>query len=153
MSLPFAFAFYQMRRSVVRLAVLLATVGIVMFEIVFTQSRGGQLTFAAVLGAYFVEKFGWKRGVLVGAVLAGPILLWGGRSDESADDSTMERLGCACAGIKMLMAEPIRGIGYSQYTEHHGQTAHNAYVLAAGELGLLGMWLFGFVITSPSRCR
>jgi hypothetical protein len=146
MSLPFAFAFYQMRRNVVRLAVLVVTVTIIMLEIVFTQSRGGQLTFAAVLGAYFVERFGWKRGAVVGAVLAGPMLLWGGRSDESADGSTMERLGCACAGIKMLMAEPIRGVGYSQYLEHHGQTAHNAYILAAGELGLVGMWLFGFII-------
>jgi hypothetical protein len=146
MALPFAFAFYQVRKSAGRLAVLAATVTVVMLEIVFTQSRGGQLTVTVVLGAYFIEKYGWKRGLVVGAVLGSPILLLGGRSDGSADDSTMERLGCACAGIKMLMWEPIRGIGYSEFAEHHGQTAHNAYILAAGELGLLGMWLFGFII-------
>jgi hypothetical protein len=70
----------------------------------------------------------------------------GGRHSESAEESTLERLGCAAAGIKMLMAYPFRGVGYSQYTEHHGLTAHNAYVLAAGELGLFGMWLFGMLV-------
>ena len=72
----------------------------------------------------------------------------GGRPqhDESADESTLERLGCAAAGIKMLMSYPFTGVGFSQYTEYHPLTAHNAYVLACGELGLPGMFLFGVLI-------
>jgi O-antigen ligase len=117
---------------------------IVAMCVVFTQSRGGQLCFAAVLGAYFIRKFGWKRGVFVGALMAAPMLMMGGRAaDASAEESTFERLGCAAAGIKMFMSHPISGVGYTQFSEYHFLTAHNAYVLAAAELGVVGMWMFG----------
>jgi len=146
LAVPFAFAFLEMKRSVFRLALLLATLVVVAVEIVFTQSRGGQITFGAVLGAYFIKKYGWKRGMLVGAMMAVPMVMLGGRHDESADESTLERLGCAAAGIKMLIQFPLTGVGFSQYMEYHFLTAHNAYILACGELGLPGMWLFGILI-------
>ena len=143
---PFAFALVEMKRSFLRVLLLLMTLSVVAVEIGYTQSRGGQISLGAVLGAYFVKKYGWKRGMLVGAALAVPMLALGGRHSESAEESTIERLGCAAAGIKMLISSPIIGGGYSQYTEFHFLTAHNAYALAAGELGLPGMWLFGVLV-------
>jgi hypothetical protein len=144
-AVPFAFALLELRWSFFRLLLLMGTLFTVGLEIVFTQSRGGQLTMGSVLGAYFVRKYGWKRGALVGMALAVPMIALGGRHSESAEESTLERLGCAAAGIKMLMSYPFRGVGYSLYTENHFLTAHNAYVLACGELGLFGMWLFGML--------
>jgi len=38
----------------------------------------------------------------------------------------------------MFRADPIFGVGLGQFTQHHFLTAHNSYVLAAGELGLVG---------------
>lgn len=146
LTVPFAFMFLEIKRSVFRLALLLGTLMLVAVEIVYTQSRGGQLTFGAVLGAYFIKKYGWKRGILVGAAMAIPMIALGGRSDDSANESTLERLGCAAAGIRMLMSFPLTGVGYGEFTEHHNLTAHNAYILAAGELGAPGMWLFAFLI-------
>jgi len=140
---PFTFAFLEMRRSFLRLALLVLTLIVVAVEIVFTQSRGGQVVFGAVLGAYFIKKYGWKRGLIVGAALAVPMLMVGGRHDESADESTLERLGCSAAGIKMMLSYPFTGVGLGEFTEYHNLTAHNAYVLACGELGLPGMFLFG----------
>ena len=143
---PFAFAFLEMRATVFRLALLLVTLLVVAVEIVFTGSRGGQITFGAALAAYFVKKYGIKRGAIVAASLAVPMAALGGRSGDSADHSTLERLNCAAEGIKMLILYPLTGVGYSQFTEHHFLTAHNAYMLAAGELGLPGMWFFGLVL-------
>ena len=145
-STPFAFAFLEIKPSVLRLALLLATLACVALEIFFTQSRGGVLTFGAVLGSYFIKKYGWKRGFLVGAAMAIPMVVLGGRSDENAEASTIERLGCAAAGIKMLINYPFTGVGYSCFFDHHDLTAHNAYLLAAGELGAPGMWCFCFLI-------
>lgn len=145
-AVPFAFAFLEIRPNAPRLLLLLGTLAVVGVEIVFTRSRGGQATFGAVLGAYFVKRYGLRRGLLVGGVAAIPMLLLGGRSDGDAHASTIERLGCACAGIKMLMAYPLTGVGYSRFTEHHNLTAHNAYILAAGELGLPGLWLFAAIL-------
>jgi len=146
LAVPFAFVIVELRRTFWRLALLLGTLVVVAFEIVRTQSRGGQITLGGVLGAYFVKKYGWKRGFLVGIALGAPLALLGGRDDDSAKESTLERLGCAAAGIKMVMAYPLTGVGFTEYTEHHNLTAHNAYVLAAGELGLPGMFLFGTLI-------
>jgi hypothetical protein len=146
LAVPFAFAFVEMRRSLARVALLVATILVVGATVVFTRSRGGQITLGLVLGAYFVKRYGIKRGLVVAALLAVPILLYGGRSDDSAEESTLERLGCAAAGIKMLLHDPVRGVGYSLYLDHHHLTAHNAYILAAGELGLLGVCLFGMLV-------
>jgi hypothetical protein len=146
LAVPFAFALFEMRATFLRLLLLLGTLGVVAVEIVFTQSRGGQLTFGGVLGAYFVKKYGIKRGAVAGACMVVPMLLLGGRHDEAAEESTLERLGCAAAGIKMLMSFPFTGVGFSQYLEYHFLTAHNAYILAAGELGLPGMWMFATLV-------
>jgi hypothetical protein len=145
-AVPFAFAFLELRRTTFRLVLLVVTLVLVAVEIVYTQSRGGQVTFGAVLGVYFIKKYGWKRGMMVGAAMAVPMLALGGRHDEDAEASTIERLGCAAAGIQMLMAHPLIGVGYSRFPEEHGLTAHNAYILVAGELGAPGMWLFGFIL-------
>ena len=143
---PFAFAFLEIRTTIFRLLLLLVTLAVVAATVVFTGSRGGQITLAAVLGTYFVKKYGILRGAIVGAALIIPIILYGGRSTDEADASTLERLGCACAGIKMLTFHPFTGVGYSNFLEHHHLTAHNAYILAAGELGAPGMFFFAFVL-------
>lgn len=143
---PFAFAFLEIEASVFRVALLLGTLILVAIEIVFTGSRGGQVAFGAVLGAYFIKKYGWKRGFIAAGALAAPMLAMGGRGGEDAEHSTLERLNCAAEGIKMLIMYPVTGVGFSQFTEHHFLTAHNAYILAAGELGLPGMFFFSFLL-------
>jgi hypothetical protein len=142
MAVPFAFSFLELKRTMTRLLLLLATVTLVGTAVVYSQSRGGQLVFAAVLGAYFTKKYGIKRGMILAAVMAVPLLVIGGREGEEADQSSMDRLEAAAAGIKMFFSYPFTGVGYGQFTNHHGLTAHNAYILALGDLGLLGMWLF-----------
>jgi hypothetical protein len=146
LAIPIAFAFFEMRRSLFRLLVLLFGVGLIALEVVFTKSRGGQVVFAVVLGAYFVKKYGIKRGAIIAGVMAVPLIVLGGRSGDSADQSAMERLEAAAAAIKLLLAYPIKGAGYTQFTEHHPLTAHNAYLLAAGELGWPGLLTFGCIL-------
>ena len=146
MAVPFAFVLLELRRTFLRTLLLGFTLLVVGAEIVFTSSRGGQASYLTVLGAYFIRRFGWVRGAVAGAALAIPLILLGGRSGEDADQSTYERLLAGCAAIKMLISYPITGVGYSQFTQHHPLTAHNAYLLAAAELGAVGMTLFAFIL-------
>ncbi len=146
LTLPIAFAFFEMKRSATRLLMLLFGVGLVALEVVFTKSRGGQIVFAVVLGAYFVKKYGIKRGVMIAGVLAVPLIVLGGRSGEAADQSSLDRLEAASVAIHLLIQYPIRGAGYTQFLEHHGLTAHNAYLLSAGELGWPGLLCFASII-------
>lgn len=144
--LPLAFAFGQAeRRSLTRRLLSIFAFGLVLLCAVLTASRGGQLVFLAVLGAYFIHRAG-VAGLLVGGVLALPLLLLGGRGGEDASSSTMERIDCWAEALSMWRSHPILGVGLGQFTEHHYMTAHNSYLLALGELGFPGMCLFGAIL-------
>jgi hypothetical protein len=141
-TLPFAFAFLDRRRSVARAILAVGAAIAIGLCIFFTRSRGGQLVFLTVLGVYFVRRYGVGRGILVGVLLALPILLFGGRSTAEGDASTMERLECWWVGLHMLTASPVFGVGQAQFTDHHFLTAHNSFVLTAAELGVPGLLLW-----------
>lgn len=140
-AIPFAFAFFERKKSTMRTLLLLGTIGIVGLCTVFSQSRGGQVVFLTATGVYFIRRFGW-RGILIGAALAAPMLLFGGRSGEEADSSAEERTMCLYVGMQMFRQSPLIGVGQGQFVEHHILTAHNSYVLTAAELGLPGMTLW-----------
>lgn len=143
--MPFAIAFAARRRSWLRGLLVIATIVLVAVCTVFSQSRGGQLVFIAVLGAYFLKRFG-ARGAILGAILAAPILILGGRGGEEAEASSLERLECWYEGLSMFKSWPVLGVGAGQFVEHHFLTAHNSYVLAPAELGLPGMWLWSMIL-------
>jgi O-antigen ligase len=143
-AIPFALAFLDRRRSVARVMLAALTCGLVGLCAYFTQSRGGQLVFVTVLGVYFVRRYGLRRGLVIGVLLALPLLILGGR--EGGEGSTIERTECWWVGLHLLVASPIFGVGYGQFTEHHYLTAHNSFVLVAAELGLPGMLLWTSII-------
>lgn len=80
--------------------------------------------------------------MLVGGVLAAPLLLLGGRGGEDASSSTLERIDCWAEAVSMFRAHPLLGVGLGQFTEYHYMTAHNSYLLAVAELGFPGLLLF-----------
>jgi hypothetical protein len=144
-ALPFAFAFFERKRSFGRGLLLIVSLGLIATCVVMTRSRGGQLVFLAVIATYFVKRYG-IRGALLGAVLAVPILLLGGRGGSEAEASSDERIGCMYAAIMMFRQFPLTGVGFGQILDYHTQTAHNSYALAAAELGLPGLILWSAIL-------
>jgi hypothetical protein len=140
-TLPFAMIMFAQRRSVLNLLLLIVAFAIVFPVVVLTGSRTGQLAFVAVVAVYVMQRVSWK-GILAAAVLAAPALLLGGRSGEEAEGSTTDRLEAWSAGIDMVRSSPLWGIGKGQFSEQYVITAHNSFVLAAAELGLIGMALW-----------
>jgi O-antigen ligase len=145
MPLAFAVAGIAGRRTVT--AAVTGVVGLSLWCVVLTGSRGGQLVVLTVFGAYFVRRYG-LRGVLMGAIFALPVMLFGGRAGEEADSSSLERIGLLYEGMDMIRAYPVLGVGVSQFTDHAfgAMTAHNSYVLAAAELGLPGCLLWSMLV-------
>jgi hypothetical protein len=144
--LPLAFAFGQAEnRGLLRRLLSILAFALVLVCVVLTASRGGQLVFLAVLGAYFIYRVG-VVGLALGGVLALPLLLLGGRGGEDASSSTMERLDCWSEALSMFRSHPFLGVGLGQFTEHHYMTAHNSYLLALAELGFPGMMLFSAIV-------
>jgi len=147
--LPFAFAFFERKRSAGRLLLLGLTLALVGVCVFLTGSRGGQLVFLAVLAVYFVKRYG-PRGLAIVLVCAAPMLaLSGGRSD--ADASSEERLEMLRSAMELLRWYPFRGVGYAQIMEYQALTAHNSYALAGAELGFPGLVLFTCLIYLPFK--
>ncbi|MEZ4312162.1 MAG: O-antigen ligase family protein [Polyangiaceae bacterium] len=144
-SVPFAFAFYETKRTLLRLLIVLATVIVVVITDVFSQSRGSILIFMTVMAVYFVRKYG-IRGMLVGGGMAAPLMMLGGRGGEEAKQSAEERMEVMSDGLNMFIGNPAFGVGYGQFVQHSFLTAHNAYVLAAAELGLFGFWIWTIIV-------
>ncbi|HEX9102754.1 MAG TPA: O-antigen ligase family protein [Polyangia bacterium] len=138
--LPFAFAFFERKRSGGRLLLLALTLGLIGGCVFLTRSRGGQLVFLTVLAVYFVKRYG-ARGLVICAVFAAPLLLLGG-SRSDADASANERIEMLHMALDLLRWYPGRGVGYGQILEYNPLTAHNSYALTGAELGFPGLMLF-----------
>jgi len=132
--------------------VALAMVGIGLYAVILSQSRGGQLVVATIFTLLFVSRFG-KKGVAIAIALALPVLLFGGRDDPEADQSSTDRLELMTEGVSLVLAHPFRGVGVDQFADQVASplhlTAHNSYLLAAAEAGFPGFFFWsGMVWTS-----
>jgi O-antigen ligase len=133
------------RRSLGGTTLVFLTLGLVLLCAVLTGSRSGQLVFLAVLGIYFVQRFGLK-GALVAGTAALPLLVLGGRSGTEASVSTTERIDCWIEALMIWRSHPLFGVGLGQFGEYHYLTAHNSYLLTLAELGPPGMLLFSIIV-------
>lgn len=123
----------------------LAPIGLFGYTLVLTQSRGGFLTILAALAGGVFIRYGWKRAFPLIAV-CGPALMMavGGRQSDmnvGGGDTANERVMLWAQGISYLLSLPLwipLGIGYGGYAEEFVQVAHNSFVHAYVELGLLG---------------
>lgn len=125
----------------------LVAVGAMGFAVVLARSRTGLLVFLFVVGASLIRKVGaW--GLVADCIVAPPMILFGGRSGTEADESTDERAELLREGFELLRETRGIGIGAHQFADASsiGLTAHNAYLLAAVESGVVGLMLFGFVV-------
>jgi hypothetical protein len=122
----------------------LATLG---FAVILARSRSGVLTFLLVLGLCSIRKVGvW--GVIAGCFVAPPMLFFGGRSGAEADASSDERVLLLREGFDFIRNTRGIGLGAHQFPGESsiGLTAHNAYILALAETGIVGFFLFGFAV-------
>jgi hypothetical protein len=141
LAIPLALTLWSRRRSLLRTLMLAALIGLGVTCIVLTESRTGQMVIVAVAAAYFAVRFGWK-GIALGAVLATPALILGGRSTSEATSSSQERLEAWSEGLLMWRESPVWGVGQGEFPERYYITAHNSFVLAAAEMGTVGLLLF-----------
>lgn len=110
-----------------------------------TKSRGGLVVMMLVPGVYALRKWGWST-IFPALIVALPVLLLGGRSGESADESTEQRYEAWSKGLDMFHNSPVFGVGARQFAQHHFLTAHNSFVLMLAELGIVGLFIFTAII-------
>jgi O-antigen ligase len=138
--LPFALALFAGRRR----PLVLIPLALALACVVMTRSRTGQLAALAALAAFHVRRP--AVAAALGAAVAVPLALLGGRGGAEADASSQERIECWRQGLDMWRDNPLLGVGPGQFTEHHRLTAHNALVLSLAETGPVGLLLWTAVV-------
>jgi O-antigen ligase len=134
----------RVRGGVGKLAAL-APLTLLGYAFMQTHSRGGFLALVAAAGVYAISRFGYRRSVPV--LLVGiPVLLLafaGRQTDIDLSSGTGQgRIQLWREGLVLMHHSPIFGIGYNTYGAWVGHVAHNSFVHAYVELGLLGGTLF-----------
>ena len=140
---------YSISRNTLWRIFLICTFVCVLYACYLTQSRGTVLALGVLLFVHSWRRLGPTK-TIVYACLFSPLAipLVSSRLSESGvtDDSAVGRLDAWQAGFAMFKASPIYGIGYRSFTDYHGLTAHNCFVLVFAELGFVGYYLwFSFI--------
>jgi len=113
------------------------------YALLETHSRGGLLGVLAGLACYTFSRYGGPKSIPY--VVAGSVAVlasMGGRQgDFSAGGTSHGRLMFWADGLKELFAQPLyipTGLGSGWFTDEMGIVAHNSFVQAYVEQGLVG---------------
>lgn len=132
----------------------LAPLALLFYSLSLTQSRGGLLALFAGLAVLLRARFGWHRAIVLGICLLPCLLLFVGERQATLTTEKgtgQDRIQLWSDGLEMFRSAPILGVGYGQFEEEAKQVAHNSYLHAFAELGLvgggcfLGAWVAGLL--------
>jgi putative inorganic carbon (hco3(-)) transporter len=125
------------------------SLALVTTAIYFTNSRGSVLAALASTMAYFVFRYRSMKGLVLGFILAVPLLIFGpSRMSQvtASEESAHGRVDAWYQGYQMFKAHPFFGVGQGMFTDYHPITAHNSFVLVMAELGMVGTFFFTGII-------
>ncbi|MBN9519683.1 O-antigen ligase family protein [bacterium] len=119
-----------------------------------THSRGGMLALLAGLGAFAADRYGLRRGLLILAVTLPVVLVALAGRQTSFDltdpnDTSQHRVLLWSDGLMLFRESPLFGTGQGTFPELAGQAAHNSFIEAYAEIGLLGGSCFFAAVAYP----
>lgn len=152
MGLPMALYVANTARNFLVRWVYRGAAALAVYGVYLTNSRGGVLSLGAMSLTYSMLRYGLWKGLLVLPIFGAALILFApsrGGEISADEESAAGRVEAWYEGFQMLRAHPLFGVGYNLFTEHHSLTAHNSFVLAIAELGILGyyVWLSNIVLT------
>lgn len=145
MVLPMLFSRFNRRRKFRSALALAFPAGMLFYSIYLTHSRGAVLGIAALLlfGVNRAVGKTWTTLLLVAALIGASFVgIGGGRDFSTQEESAGQRVEAWYEGLQMLRSNPVFGVGYGNFIEHHERTAHNSFVLGFAELGLPGYFVW-----------
>lgn len=117
--------------------------GILLYGLYLTNSRGGYLALAGTTMFYFLRKFRNKIIALpIGILFISALFILGPSRlsmIQASEASAHGRIEAWYEGFQMLKTAPLFGVGYKMFTNQYPLTAHNSYVLVMAEEGLMGL--------------
>jgi hypothetical protein len=152
--IPLAFIFWRQKRTLWNLGFVILPVGVLLYGMFLTHSRGALLALIAVAVVAARRRVGTVPAVLfaVGVFAAAMALNFTGGRGISAGAGT-DRTALWGSGLQMLKSHPLFGVGVghmAELTDSH-LTAHNSMVVCAAELGLFGLYFWSLFLFPTLR--
>lgn len=146
--LPFLFSKVIAKRALLPSRVLaIAACVPILYTIYLTNSRGGWLALAVMVGVFIMIHMKHRKVAFIMAGLAFWAFLAIGpdRLGISDDASARQRIALWGTGNRLLKRWPLFGAGRGRFTEfsQYSQVAHNSFIHCWAELGMVGyfFWL------------
>ena len=142
---PFVLLGWQKHHGIRNLILVICPLALICFGVYLTGSRGGLMGLIALV--FFLLRDRVKpvfAGIMSGMALFAmtAVSFGGGRALSLGEGSAAARLIVWGDGLTMFKQNPIFGIGYLRFTHFSRYTAHNSFVLALSELGLVGCFVW-----------
>ena len=152
MALPMAIYLFLQAASKFNKALWLSSVGLILYGVYLTESRGSLLSVLAIVGVYFSKKIGVLKTVASIVILSPMAVLLSARMTEidPSEESAAGRVEAWYEGVQMFTSYPLFGVGPNQFVEHNILTAHNSFYLVLAELGFIGytFWITLLLIST-----
>ena len=153
-SVPMVLSFLHRRGNFFLAIVGVAATSAMLYSVYLTNSRGAIVALAVMAMVFSIFRYGFKKSLFLSPILLAVIFVAspGRISEISADEASASgRIEAWYDGFQMLKSHPIFGVGKSQFIEHHERTAHNSFVLALAELGVIGYFFWFSLIAVSGR--
>lgn len=146
-TLPLTFFFWKRKRAVRNFFFVLVPVGVLIWGVYLTHSRGAILGILGIIIVAARRKLGTVPALLLAGALfvaASTTSFAGGRDiSASAGEDRTELWG---DGLQLFKSHPVFGVGFGQMPEYFGHTAHNTIVVCAAELGFCGLFFWSMFL-------
>jgi putative inorganic carbon (HCO3(-)) transporter len=154
--LPLIFVAWHEGRVISNSAFVLAPAMLLLWATYLTHSRGALIGLAVLALMAGYKRFGKVPSLVLAAMLGVAMMaldFTGGR-DISASAGA-DRLSLWASGLEFFKSAPIFGVGFGNFAELEGQTAHNSFILPLAELGVIGatLWVALLVTTTMDLNR
>ena len=150
--IPLMFIFWQAKKMFRNIACVILPVCALLFGVFLTHSRGALVALVAVAVVAARRRIGTLPALLVAGglfVAAMALHFTGGR--EISAGSGSDRTGLWGAGLQMLKSHPLFGVGFGNFADNAGLTAHNSVIVCAGEIGLFGLYFWALFLFPTVR--
>ncbi|WP_456412438.1 O-antigen ligase family protein [Thiolapillus sp.] len=143
-ALPMAMYLMHNSNSKIIKLLLLLGVGSILWGISLTDSRGTTLALGAILGVYSWRRYGVFKTLIISMIAVPVLFALSSRLDtiSPGEASALGRVEAWYEGMLMLRENPVFGVGFGLFSDHHVRTAHNSYVLVLAEQGIPGYFLW-----------
>lgn len=149
---PLVFIFWRPKKILLNIACVMVPLSVLIFGVFLTHSRGALLALIAVAVVAMRRRIGSVPALALAGglfVAATALHFTGGR--EISAGAGADRTDLWGAGLQLLKAHPLFGVGFGNFADNAGLTAHNSIVVCAGELGFFGLYFWSLFLLPTIR--